>query len=204
MPYILMWTDEVPLEHAPTAPRSQARALDEREASRFFAAAGATRWGPFFRLALGCAARRGELLALRWNDVMLPEVGQAALTVRRAFVEGKGKDARIVEKGTKTDRVRTIPLGALAFEALRSQWASQGQERREVGSGYSDTGHVFQTLLGGPVAPFLATDAVRSLCARSKVKATLHDLRHTLKIGDTLPLSRLACACARATPFPLT
>jgi integrase len=106
----------------------------------------ATRWGPFFRLALGCAARRGELLALRWDDAMLPEVGQATLTVRRAFVEGKGKDSRIVEKGTKTDRVRTIPLGALGIEALRSQWASQAQERREAGGAYADTGHVFQRL----------------------------------------------------------
>ena len=74
---------------------------------------------------------------------MLPEVGQAALTVRRAFVEGKAKDARIVEKGTKTDRVRTIRLGALAIEALRSQWASQAQERREASGAYTDTGHVF-------------------------------------------------------------
>ena len=55
-----------------------------------------TRCGPFFRIALGTGARRGELLALRWDDVTLPEVGAAALTVRRAFVEGKGKDSRIV------------------------------------------------------------------------------------------------------------
>ena len=29
------------------------------------------------------------------------------------------------------------------------------------------------------MAPFLATEAFRSMRARSKVKATLHDLRHT-------------------------
>jgi integrase len=188
---------------APTAPRSQARAIDEHEAARFFEAADATRWGPFFRLALGTGARRGELLALRWDDVMLPEVGQATLTVRRAFVEGKGKDARLVEKGTKTDRVRTIPLGALAIEALRSQWASQTQERRAAGSAYSDSGHVFQNTLGGPVAPFLATEAFRSVRGRSKVKATLHDLRHTAAtwmLAEGVDVASVARILGHSTP----
>ncbi|MGB8909778.1 MAG: site-specific integrase [Candidatus Cybelea sp.] len=145
----------------------------------------------------------GELLALRWDDVMLPEVGQATLTVRRAFVEGKGEDARIVEKGTKTDRVRTVPLGALAIEALQSQWASQVQERRKAGSSYSDTGHVFQTTLGGRVAPFLATEAFRSVRARSKVKATLHDLRHTAAtwmLAAGVDVASVARILGRTTP----
>jgi integrase len=135
----LAWRNVADAVDAPSVPRSQARAIDEDEAARFFQAADATRWGPFFRLALGTGARRGELLALRWEDVAIPEVGQAALTVRRAFVEPKGKGGRIVEKSTKTDHIRTIPLGALAVEALRRQWAMQAQERREAGSAYAAT-----------------------------------------------------------------
>lgn len=175
----LAWRNVADAVDAPSVPRSQARAIDEDEAARFFQAADATRWGPFFRLALGTGARRGELLALRWEDVAIPEVGQAALTVRRAFVEPKGKGGRIVEKSTKTDQVRTIPLGALAIEALRRQWAMQAQERREAGPAYADTGHVFQHELGGPVGPDLATKAFARSRKLSKVNATLHDLRHT-------------------------
>lgn len=48
-----------------------------------------------------------------------------------------------------------------------------------MGSAYSDTGHVFQRELGGPVAPDLATKAFARIRRRSKVNATLHDLRHT-------------------------
>lgn len=44
---------------------------------------------------------------------------------------------------------------------------------------YADSGHVLQRELGGPVAPFLATETFRSLRVRAKLKATLHDLRHT-------------------------
>jgi integrase len=164
---------------SPSVPRSQARAIDEDEAARFFEVADATRWGQFFRVALGSAARRGELLALRWTDVSIPEVGQATLTVRRAFIEPKGKGGRIIEKGTKTDRMRTIPLGSLALEALRRQKALQAQERLAAGQFFTDSGHVFQHELGGPVTPDLATKAFARIRHKSNVKATLHDLRHT-------------------------
>jgi integrase len=199
----LAWRNVADAVDGPTVPRSQARAIDEQEAARFFAAADTTRWEPFFRLALGTGARRGELLALRWEDVTIPEVGQAAVMIRRAFVEGRGEGSRIVEKGTKTDRVRTVPLGALAIEALRSQWALQGEERRAAGTAYVDSKNVFQTPLGGPVAPFLATEAFRSLRHRSKVKATLHDLRHTAAtwmLAAGVDVASVARILGHATP----
>lgn len=184
-------------------PRSQARAIDEDEAARFFKAADATRWGSFFRLALGTGARRGELLALRWEDVSIPEVGQPTLTLRRAFVEPKGKGGRIIEKATKTDHVRNIPLGALAVDALHVQWALQAQERAAEGSRYSDTGHVFQHDLGGPVAPDLATKAFARMRKRAKVKATLHDLRHTAAswmLGSGVDVTSVARILGHTTP----
>jgi len=181
----LAWRNVADAVDMPTAPRSQARAIDEAEATRLFGVADATRWGPFFRLALGTGARRGELLALRWEDVSIPEVGQATLTVRYAFVEVKGKDARIIEKGTKTDRIRTIALGALAVEALRRQRTMQGEDRLAAGGLiadgglFDDSGHVFQGPKGGPIRPDLATAAFSDVRTLAKVKATLHDLRHT-------------------------
>jgi integrase len=55
---------------AATAPRSQA--LDERS-SPFLRSRRRYALGPF-RVELGSAMRRGEILALRWDDVMLPEM----------------------------------------------------------------------------------------------------------------------------------
>ncbi|MFY9860835.1 MAG: tyrosine-type recombinase/integrase [Candidatus Cybelea sp.] len=129
----LAWRNVADTIDPPSVPRSQARALDEDEAARLLAVADATRWGPFLRLALGTGARRGELLALRWDDVSIPDLGEATLSVRGAFVEPKGKGGRIIEKGTKTDQIRAIPLGDLAVGALRSQWALQAQGRRDGG-----------------------------------------------------------------------
>jgi integrase len=199
----LAWRNVADSIDAPSVPRSQARAIDEDEATRFFRVADATRWGPFFRLALGTGARRGELLALRWEDVSIPDLGQATLTVRRAFVEPKGKGGRIVEKGTKTDQVRSIPLGALAIDALHSQWASQALERRESGPAYTDTGHVFQHERGGPVGPDLATKAFARARKESQVKATLHDLRHTAAswmLASGVDISAVARILGHSTP----
>lgn len=175
----LAWRNVADSIDPPSVPRSQARAINEGEASRFFAAADVTRWGSFFRLALGTGARRGELLALRWEDVSAPDLGLSTITIRRAFVEPKGKGGRIVEKGTKTDRVRSITLGGLAIDALRAQWAMQARDRREAGDAYADTGHVFQHERGGPIGPDFATKAFARSRKQAKVKATLHDLRHT-------------------------
>jgi integrase len=84
----------------PTVGRSQARALAEGEVTRLFAAADETRWGPFFRVALGTAARRGELLALRWSDV---DFEDGTMTIARAVVETSGpkRGARVSDMSAR-------------------------------------------------------------------------------------------------------
>jgi hypothetical protein len=49
----------------------------------------------------------------------------------------------------------------------------------QAGGDYQDSGHAFQMPLGGPVAPYLATDAFRNVRDNLSLDATLHDLRHT-------------------------
>jgi len=161
---------------APSAGRCQARAFSEADFGRLIAAADATRWGPFYRLAVATAARRGELLALRWTDI---DFERRTLTISRATVESSDPTRRILEKSTKTDRVRSVPLGGLALDALRIQKSMQAQDRLTIGAHFDDSGHVFQTQVGGPIRPFLATDAFRTLRTRLRIAGSLHSLRHT-------------------------
>ena len=55
----------------------------------------------------------------------------------------------------------------------------QAEDRLKAGGAFQDSGHVFQRPLGGSLSPYLATDAFRYIRDRLKLKATLHDLRHT-------------------------
>jgi integrase len=67
----------------------------------------------FFVLALTTGLRRGELLALRWEDV---DLGSRQLRVRQALQRADGK-LRIVESKTTTSR-RTVVLPKLAIRHL--------------------------------------------------------------------------------------
>jgi integrase len=64
-------------------------------------------------VALATAARRGELLALRWRDVQLVE---GLLTVRESLVRGRFQTPK-----SRSSR-RTIELGPRARGALEEQW----------------------------------------------------------------------------------
>jgi integrase len=159
---------------APSIPRGTAVALSVDEANRFLAAVDGTRWGPFMRLALACGARRGELLALRWNDV---DFEAATITIRGALSQTR---AGIFEKATKTDRVRTVALSPHAVEAVRRQRANRAQERLAAGIAFCDSGHVFQRERGGLEMPFRATEAFRVIAQAVGISTTrLHALRHT-------------------------
>lgn len=130
--------------------------------------------GVFFRLAAYTGARRGELLALRWEDVDLPGAqltfGRSVDVIDRVRVEGP----------TKGGRSRTISIDGGTVDALRGHLARQRQRRGELGAAWAgDSSHVFVNDWGAPPFP----DTVSALMARlvrnaGLPPARLHDLRH--------------------------
>jgi integrase len=118
-------------------------------------------------VALGTALRRGELLALRWQDVALLE---GRLTVRRAWVRNE-----MTTPKSRASR-RTIDLGPRTVEALQEQWA---QSRYQ-----GDEDLVFpHPALGTPLDPGKFTSAyMRPALRRAGIVRPFrpwHDLRHT-------------------------
>ncbi len=69
------------------------------------------------RLLASTGMRRGELLALRWNDINFEA---QEVNVQAALVDG-GKGIGIVRKATKNSDWRDVPLTDSAAEALRRQ-----------------------------------------------------------------------------------
>jgi integrase len=83
------------------------RFLDFHDADQLLEHAGA--WRTMVLIAMRTGLRRGELLALRWEDINLTA---ASLQVRRSVW-------RNVEGTPKNNRTRTIPLSNEAVAALR-------------------------------------------------------------------------------------
>lgn len=123
--------------------------------------------------------RRGELVALRWEDVDL-ETG--TITVCRSV--GRGLDG-VHDKEPKSDAGRrTVELDEPIVDVLRAHRQAQLERRMALGAGWSDHGLVFCQIAGTSIDPDLLTTWWRHLVRRRAlgldlVPIRLHDLRNS-------------------------
>ena len=123
----------------------------------------------FFAAYTGC--RRGEICALRWQDVNFEE---AALTISRSVTEG------LEFKATKNDKTEVITMEEDLAAVLKAHRAAQAEERLFLGPAYNDQDLVFAHADGSPVKPWNFGRAVLDCIKRAKVTPiTLHGLRRT-------------------------
>jgi len=118
--------------------------------------------------------RRGEALALRWQDV---DLTNGVLRVRGTLSR---VDGHLVIGEPKTERSRRdVPLSPATVALLRSVKVSQAVERLKADSIWVETHHV-TTQIGTAVDPRNALRAI-STAAKSSGMADvgLHTLRHS-------------------------
>jgi integrase len=154
-------------------------AFTDAEIKALLANAHGTAWDTAIMLALATGARRGELAALRWENVTIEGgadgVERGTATIRASFAETK---AGVTLKSTKTGRERSVPLSSLAIEALRLQRFRQAEDAFKAEEGYENQGFVFADLLGRAHRPLAFTLAFRTVAKKAGVTKRLHDARH--------------------------
>jgi len=156
-------------------PPPTARVLHPEEVPLFLEAARGERLYPLLYLLLTTGLRKGEVCALRWEDVNLEEW---TLTVRGNRTTLRG---RAIESSPKTERARrTVYLPQDAVAVLKEWKAKQEEERAHAGEAWEETGYVFTSPLGLPVHPDTLNKVVRRVCDRARLpRLRVHDLRHT-------------------------
>lgn len=139
------------------------------------------------RLAAVTGARRGELVALQWDDLRL-DVGE--IIIRRSVAEMKGE---LVIGATKTGRGghRVIPLDRPTVTALR-------KHPRVVGSPYVFT-------FGGatPWRPGYLSREYNHIVTRLGIEGHFHELRHfaaTQWLAAGVPVPTVAYMLGHASP----
>jgi integrase len=132
---------------------------------------------PFLTVSAALGARRGEVLALRWRDIV-----DGRATIARSLTQIKDV---VSFKDTKTEDIRVIGLGAEALAALETHRKQQSEFRVKFGPKYrTDLDLIFCNPDGTPLKPDSVSATVSMLFRRlgiPKAKGNaLHLLRHTL------------------------
>jgi integrase len=148
--------------------------LELAEAKRLLQVIDGERLEALYVLALTTGLRRGELLALRWDDI---DLGSRQLHVRRAIQRVDGK-LQIVEPKTSSAR-RTVVLPQFAVRHLRQHKERQDGERLALGDAWREHGLVFASSIGTPIEPRNLNRRWDVLRQRAGLEGLrLHDLRH--------------------------
>jgi integrase len=130
----------------------------------------------FLRLAAVTGARRGELCALRWNDV---DLKGSTITIARS-IAGQRND-ELTEKGTKTHASRHVALDPVTVANLQVHRQRSAIRAEECFVKLPVKAFLFSDSPDGtaPWRPNRVTLAFRRLCVGLGISdVRLHDLRH--------------------------
>ena len=159
----------------PRRDRYEIRPLTVEQAQQFLTAAQGHPLEALFVLAVSTGMRRGEILAIKWQDI--DSIG--TLHVQRIFTRRKGD--RYIEAEPKTEKSRrSIVLPALVVNLLSQHRARQLQAKEEAGEAWQEHNLVFTTAVGTPLNPSKVVDKFKALLKRAGLPdIRFHDLRHS-------------------------
>jgi integrase len=128
-----------------------------------------------FALAIYTGMRKGEILALRWEDI---DFTSRTLRVCRSL---SWKGATPIFQEPKTERGRRlVAIPDELVRILQSHRARQAEEKLLMGSAYQDHGLVLARVDGRPIYPRTFDHAWERAVKHANVpKIRFHDLRHT-------------------------
>jgi integrase len=157
---------------APKIKTDEVHILAADELKAVLAALAGSRLLPIASLALATGMRRGELLALRWQEV---DLGNGTVKVMRSLEQTVRGGLRFKQPKTPYGR-RTITLPPSAVAMLDRHRRKQLELRLQLGMGKHDADAlVFCNPDGTPISP----NSFSVMWGRAVPEATFHSLRHT-------------------------
>jgi integrase len=161
---------------APKAERPNLSVPTIEGVQALISAAEGTEWAMPLFLAAYTGARRGEVLAIGWDQVDL-ERGRVRITRSLERLDGK-----LHFKDPKTPRSRRdVALPPSAVHELKRHRTDQSTRRLVAGPAWQDLGLVCDRGDGGPLEPDSFSKAFKRLARQVGIpQARLHDLRHAV------------------------
>ncbi len=174
------WIQNSPADHAspPTVRRAKITLPEPGDVIRLIEAGHRSQsplLGLFLHLAAVTGARRGELIALRWDRVSL---ASRSMLIEHSIAQ-VGKET--IEKDTKSHQSRRITLDATTVELLNKRRDDQLELSRTTKVDLLPNAFIFTDSVSGrdPSKPDRVTLAFGRLCKANGIEGVrLHDLRH--------------------------
>jgi len=164
------------LVKAPRIEKGEKQVLNADQAKQLLEVVRGSSLDALLVLALATGMRRGELLALRWNDI---DLERGTLVVRHTVSRIAGYGLVEGEPKTRAGR-RRIVLPVVVVEALRRHQAGQEQMRVVAGDSWQEKGIVFADKDGGFLDPDSVVRRYKRLLKRVGLpRLCFHDLRHS-------------------------
>ena len=161
----------------PRVERYEGQVLTVDQARQLLEVARGSRLDVLLLVALTTGMRKGELVALHWDDL---DVETGVLQVRRNVTCMDGVGYVEHEPKTKAGR-RKIGLTDVVLEALKAHREKQQQARLKAGEKWQEKGLIFANIYGG----YLDADHMGAMFKKLLKKTDLpdvrfHDLRHSV------------------------
>ena len=144
--------------------KSRALALDEQQ--RFVKAIKGDRFELAFLLCLYAGLRRGEALALKWDDIDLEastvHIDKTVVRVTNFEAkEGEPKTIVMLKAPKSKSSRRTVPIPKELIPLIKQHRAKKSQEKLCAGEQHQDNGLLFCNAFGQIVAPDQLTKAFK-------------------------------------------
>ncbi|MGE8079068.1 tyrosine-type recombinase/integrase [Peribacillus loiseleuriae] len=139
-----------------------------------------------YLLAIYTGMRRGEILGLKWSDIIFP---QKKISIARTlyYIHDQG----IIEQSTKNDGSnRVISISDMVISELKKHQLWQKERKLKYGIPYSEDGYITANHKGEALNPnYVYNHFIKMIKKTGLKKIRFHDLRHThatimLQLGE--------------------
>ena len=133
----------------------------------------------FLVLVLFTGARKGELLALTWDDI---DFEKGVMTINKSRTETRAEVTQLVTKPKTEGSNREIPLASEVLNALTEEKQKQDECARLMGKCCPKNNYVIRTVNGTPYSNLSAINRVvnRLIKNAGLPHCTIHGFRHTV------------------------
>ncbi len=170
------------LASPPRKERYEIKPLTVEQAQTLLATVRGHKWEALFTLALATGMRRGELIALKWQDINL-KTGtlQVVRVLTRVPTNMPKREHVYVEAEPKTQKSRrSVLIAPFALEALKQHRVRQLEAKLKAGPFWQEHDYVFCTLHGTHLNPNHVVEEFKLLLKKAGLPdIRFHDLRHS-------------------------